>query len=95
MIPAPSDTSDGTMGRRLERVRDELAIVEAKLAEAWPDPRRVRAELDAGERELIALRAEALDLEGPRRFLQFAVIVALAAAASFTVLLAYFLAGGR
>ena len=52
---------------------DELAKLEAELAAVWPDPCRVRAELDMGARELAAVRAELLELDGPRRSLDLVI----------------------
>jgi hypothetical protein len=86
---------DRTEGRRLQRTLDEIAILEPELEHVWPDSQRIRAELEAGERELSALRAEARELEGARRFADFALAGAWAAPVAFWIMIACILAGGR
>jgi hypothetical protein len=95
MTSDPETTTDRVESRRWQRTLDEIALLERKLDQAWPDPQRIRAELEAGERELSALRAEARALEGPRRFVDFAVAGAWAAAMAFWIMVACILAGGR
>ena len=47
MTSVPETTTARVEGRRLQRNLDDIAFLERKLDEAWPDPRRIRAELDA------------------------------------------------
>jgi len=95
MTPAQAQRNDRVQGRRLQRVLDEVARVEHRLDQVWPDPRRIRAELEAGERELSALRAEARALDGPRRFVDLALASAWAVALAFWIVAIAILAGGR
>ncbi len=87
------DIGRGTAGTRLQHVRDELARLEGELAAAWPDPARVRGDLEAGERELLALRAEARLLDGARRFADCATVVAWSVAMALSLVTAWFLRG--
>jgi hypothetical protein len=95
MTSVQEQTTDRVEGRRLQRALDEIAFLERNLDQAWPDPRRIRAELEAGERELSALRAEVRVLEGPRRFVDLALSSAWAAAVAFWIVAACILVGGR
>lgn len=95
MTPVQAQKTDRVEGRRLQLALDEIALLEGKLDQAWPDPRRIRAELEAGERELSALRAEARALEWPGRFVDFALASAWVAAVAFWIVVACILAGGR
>jgi len=85
--PAPERSASAG----LQRARDELATLEAELANLWPDSRRIQVQLAAGERELAALRAEVQLLEGPRRFLDLTVAGILAALASICAIAVYLL----
>ncbi len=84
---------DRAVGARRQRAIDELASLERQLDQAWPDPQRIGAELDAVERELAALRASVRALEGPRRSLDLVLGGVCAAALAFCVLVVYLLVG--
>jgi hypothetical protein len=89
---APTIRAGGrASGAAVERARDELAQLEAELANLWPDTLRIDAELAAGEVELSALRAEVSWLEGTRRRLDLSVSGILAALAAFCAVAVYLL----
>ena len=90
-IVAPGGSAaERAAGARLERARDELATLEAELANLWPDTLRVEAELAAGGREVSALRAEVGRLEARRR-LGMTLAGIVAALAGFCAIAVYIL----